>query len=71
LNSFTIGRRIPIGGAVNGLINGSAILWNALHPIDQQIPIAAVAALSVPLTMIAQILVVRFMGVTHVGDDKE
>jgi hypothetical protein len=69
-NQIIVGKRVPIGAAVNGLVLFSGEIWNITHP-EVQLSMAVVGGLAVTLTMLVQILVVNLMGVTHVGDDKE
>jgi hypothetical protein len=64
MNGIIIGKRVPVGAAINGLINFSAYVWNVVHP-EAQLDILAVATVSVPLTAVAQILVVNYCGVTQ------
>ncbi len=70
MHDIIVGRRIPIGGCVNGLIIFGAHVWNLTHPLTQ-LDLGVVGGLAVSLTMLAQMLVVNFLGVTHVGNDKE
>ena len=63
MNNIIIGKRIPIGAAIGGAINFSAYVWNVTHPATQ-IDLLAVGAVSVPLTALAQIIVVNRYGVT-------
>jgi hypothetical protein len=67
LNNIVIGKRIPVGAAINGLINFSAYMWNVAHfgQPEMQLDILAVGTISVTLTAIAQILIVNFCGVTQ------
>jgi hypothetical protein len=64
LNGIVIGKRIPIGAAVSGIITFSGHMWNLTHP-DAQLSVAEIATLAVPLTAIAQVIVVNTYGVTQ------
>ena len=71
-NGIIVGKRIPIGAAINGLISFSAYVWNVAH-FDQpelQLDILAVGAISVTLTAVVQVIVVNALGVTHVAGPK-
>ncbi len=59
-----VGKRIPIGGAVNGLVLFGAHIFNLTHP-DTQLDLGIVAGLAVSITMIAQVFVVNYFGVTN------
>ena len=62
-NPIIIGKRIPIGAAISGLITFGAHVWNLTHP-DAQLSVAAVGGLAITLTALAQVLVVNYFGVT-------
>lgn len=64
MNGLVIGKRIPIGAAVSGLITFGAHVWNLTNP-DAQLSIAAVGGLSTTLTAIVQVAVVNAFGVTN------
>ena len=51
-----IGKRIPIGAAIGSL----ATMFSYLHPQYA----SAIIAAAVPLTFIAQVIIVNFLGVT-------
>ncbi len=64
-NPIVIGKRIPIGTAINGVILFGADLWNKTHPDDVQLSLTVVAGLAVSITALAQVLVVNYYGVTN------
>ena len=70
MNQIIVGKRIPIGGAVNGLVIFGAHVWNLTHP-DTQLDLGVVGGLAVSLTMLAQMIVVNCLGVTNVQPDKQ
>ncbi len=55
---------------MNGLVIFGAHVWNLTHPLTQ-LDLGVVGGLAVSLTMLAQMLVVNFLGVTHVDNDKK
>ena len=63
-NPIIVGKRIPIGAAVNGLILFGAHIFNLTHP-DTQLDLGIVAGLAVSITMIVQVFVVNYFGVTN------
>ena len=63
MNNIVIGKRIPIGGAVNGAVLFGAEVYNVTHP-ELQISLAIAGGLAVTLTALVQILVVNRYGVT-------
>jgi hypothetical protein len=65
MNGIVVGKRIPIGAAINGAINFSAYVWNITHGPEAQLDILAVGAVSIPLTALAQVIVVNKLGVTQ------
>lgn len=56
MNNIIIGKRIPIGAAINSI----AVIFAAFFP-NQAIAIMATA---IPLTFIAQLIIANFLGVT-------
>ena len=64
MNGIVIGKRIPIGAAVSGIITFLAHLWNLTNP-DVQLSVAAVGGLSTTMVAIAQVIVVNKFGVTN------
>jgi len=64
VNNITIGKRIPIGAAVGGLVTFAGEIWNVTHP-DAMLSVAAVGGLSMALVAITQIIVVNRYGVTQ------
>jgi hypothetical protein len=70
MNNIIVGKRVPIGAAVNGLVLFSAEVWNTVHG-EVQISLAVAGGMAVTLTMIAQIIVVNCLGVTNAEPDKE
>jgi hypothetical protein len=65
MNGIIIGKRVPVGAAISGLINFSAYVWNITHGPEAQLDILAVGVVSVPLTALAQVIVVNLYGVTQ------
>ena len=63
MNEIIIGKRVPIGAAVNGTVLFGAEIYNVTHP-ELQISMAIAAGLAVTLTAVIQILVVNYFGVT-------
>lgn len=63
MNKLIIGKRIPIGAGVGGLVGFAVWLWNAKNP-DIQIPAEVAVGVGTALTMIVQIIVVNLFGVT-------
>ena len=70
MNGIIVGKRIPIGGAVNGVVIFGAHVWNLTHPLTQ-LDLGVIGGLAVSLTVLTQVVVVNTLGVSHVGDDKE
>ena len=64
MDNIVIGKRIPIGAAVSGLITFSAHVWNLTHP-DTQLSVLAVGSVATPITFAIQVLVVNYFGVTN------
>ena len=64
MNGIIIGKRVPIGAAVNGLILFGAEVWNVTHD-STQISLAIAGGLAVSLTALVQVLVVNYLGVTN------
>ena len=62
--SIIIGKRIPIGAAITGIITFAGDLWNTIHP-DMALSVAAWGGLAAAITALAQIVVVNTLGVTH------
>jgi uncharacterized MnhB-related membrane protein len=69
MGNIIIGKRIPIGAAVNGAIIFLAHLYN-LHNPDQALSVAAVGGLSTAVVAATQVLVVNVFGVTHADDSQ-
>jgi len=65
-----IGKRIPIGMAVNGALTFAAYVYNMNVPTEQQLSIAAVGGLGIFLTAMAQVIVVNYFGVTGAPESK-
>ena len=63
MDNIVIGKRIPIGAAVSGLITFGAHVWNITNP-DAQLSVAAVGGLATTLTALVQVYVVNVYGVT-------
>ncbi len=64
MNGIIVGKRVPIGAAVNGTVLFGAEIYNITHP-ELQISMAIAAGLAVTLTALIQILVVNYFGVTN------
>ena len=69
MNNIVVGKRVPIGAAVNGIVIFGAHVWNLTHEL--QLDLGTVGLLAISLTAIAQILVVNLLGVTHAKSDQE
>ena len=67
MNGLVIGKRIPVGMAINGALTLGAYMYNIYNPEDQ-IPVAVVGSMGVILTAFAQLAVVNLMGVTQAKD---
>lgn len=67
MNNIVIGKRIPIGAAITGIITFLGDLWNATNP-DAALSVAAWGGLAAAITAIAQIVVVNTWGVTSDKD---
>ena len=65
--NIVIGKRIPIGAAVNGLVLFGAEIYNMDQPPELQISLAIAGGLAVTLTAIVQLIVVNYFGVTGNG----
>ena len=63
MSGIIVGKRVPIGAAVNGTVLFGAEIYNVTHP-ELQISMAIAAGLAVTLTALIQILVVNYFGVT-------
>jgi len=63
MGNIIVGKRVPIGAAVNGIIIFVAWWYNLQNP-DAPISIAAAGGLSTTLTVIVQIWVANKLGVT-------
>ena len=63
MNDVVIGKRVPIGAAVGGLVTFCGELWNLTHP-DAVLSVAAVGGLSVALVALTQVIVANTLGVT-------
>ena len=62
-NSLVIGKRIPIGAAVGGLVAFGGEIYNMANP-DSPLSVAAVVGLSTFLVAAVQVAVVNIWGVT-------
>jgi hypothetical protein len=67
--AIVIGKRIPVGAAVGGLVTFSVHMWNLTHP-DVQISVAAAGGLSMALVALVQVIVVNVWGITS-AESKE
>ena len=70
MNGLVIGKRIPVGMAINGALTFGAYLYNIQNP-EAMISVAAVGGLSVALTALAQVFVANYFGVTGVPTPKD
>jgi len=64
MNELVIGKRIPIGAVVNGIVFLAAWYYNQGLPIEAQIPALIIGGLSTSITAVAQTIVVNYFGVT-------
>jgi len=69
MNGIVIGKRVPIGAAVNGCVVFGAHVWNITHEATQ-LDLGTVGLLAISLTAIAQILVANCLGVTNAKPDQ-
>ena len=69
MDNIIIGKRIPVGAAVNGFTVFMFAIWNMKNP-ELAFSVLEVGAVATFATAIVQMLVVNILGVTHVGDDK-
>ena len=65
MKGIVVGKRIPAGVAVNGAVVLFAWYYNMGLPIEQQLGLLEVGALSALLTAIVQTIVANCLGVTH------
>ena len=63
-DSLVIGKRIPVGAAVGGIVTFAGEVYNMLNP-EAPLSVAAVGGLSTALVAVAQVLVVNTFGVTQ------
>ena len=70
MNGLVIGKRIPIGMAINGGLTFAAHMYNLYNP-ETAISIVAVGSLGVFLTALAQVFIVNCFGVTNVRHPKD
>jgi len=70
MNQIIVGKRIPIGGAVNGCVLFGAHVWNLTHP-DTLLDLGIIGGLAVSLTMVVQVIVVNCLGVTSADTTKK
>ena len=64
MNGVVIGKRVPIGAAVGGLLTFGFAIWNMTHP-EMQFSVLEVGALATTLTALVQVFVANCFGVTH------
>jgi hypothetical protein len=69
-NTLVIGRRIPVGAAITGLVTFFGDYWNVSHP-DMALSVAAWGGLAVTLSALAQLAVVNMIGITTPDDPEE
>lgn len=65
MNSIVIGKRIPIGAAVGGIITLLSFLWDTTHP-GNELPGHVVMAISTAAVAVVQVFVVNKYGATQV-----
>ena len=65
MKGIVVGKRIPAGVAVNGAVVLFAWYYNMGLPIEQQLGLLEVGALSALLTAAIQTIVANTLGVTH------
>ena len=70
MNGLVIGKRIPVGMAINSALTFGAYVYNIQYP-EAPISIVAVGSLGVVLTALAQVAVANFIGVTGVPTPKD
>ena len=70
MNEIVVGKRIPIGAAVGGLVTFGGEIYNMLNP-DAPLSVAAVGGLSTALVAMTQIAVVNIFGVTSAKSSEE
>lgn len=63
-NSIVVGKRIPIGAAVGGIIAFSGDMFNTIYP-EYAIGPGALTGLSTALVALTQIIIVNRYGVTQ------
>jgi len=61
--NIVVGKRIPIGAIVGGLVGFAISVWNSRHP-DAAISATDAVGLSTAAIGITQLVVVNFFGVT-------
>jgi len=62
--ALVIGKRVPAGAAVGGLVTFLVHMWNLTHP-EMEISAMAAVGLSTALVAMVQIVVVNVWGVTN------
>lgn len=64
MDQIVVGKRIPIGSIVGGLMAGAFFFWNAKNP---ETPISAEAATGITTAVIGvvQLVTVNLLGVTR------
>jgi len=70
VNGVVVGKRIPIGVAVNGLTVFLFAIWNMKNP-EMEFSVLEVGAVATFVTAIMQVMVVNLLGVTRAKSDKE
>ena len=63
MNQIVIGKRIPIGAAVGGLVAVAAWAWNSTTP-DSALPAHIVQGITTAVVCAVQLAVVNVAGVT-------
>ncbi len=65
MNPIVVGKRIPIGAAVNGVVVSGAWYYNLDLPIEAQISVLAIGGIGAFLTALVQMIVVNYFGITQ------
>jgi len=69
MTGLVVGKRIPIGAAVTGLITFIGDVWNTSHP-EMALSVAAWGGLAAMVTAIVQLCVANIWGVTNASEPK-
>ena len=63
MNKIIVGKRIPVGAIIGGLMGFGFSMWNARNP-ESQVSAADAVGLTTAAIGVAQMLVVNYFGVT-------